>query len=263
MSEHQTWQEHNRGFLVAALDDLRLRLEASGAVDPPGGEQSAGEGADLTALTEQMNHRPALLHLAEVFGLTDFERDLVLLCLGAEVDHGVVPPGSRVTVGWALDVLPGAHWSAFDPGGVLRRWEIVELDASALLASAGLRLDPDVTGYLLGFIGFPDVSGLFIPADRPAVAFPQQAEAARQLVDAAALAGERTGRAPVIELAGAGEDERTALATMIAEILGSSLGIVDIRDLPPPGTELDRLILRWARYALLADIQLLSARRRR
>ena len=110
-----------------------------------------------------MSHRPALLHLAGVFGLTDFERDLVLLCLGAEVGHQVLPSGSEVTVGRALEFLPGSHWSAFDPGRALRHWEIVRLDTSALLASAGLRLDPDITAYLLGFTRFPGASGVFAP----------------------------------------------------------------------------------------------------
>ena len=181
----------------------------------------------------------------------------MLLCLGAEVGHQVLPPGSGVTVGWALEVLPGSHWSAFDPGGVLRHWEIVWLDSSAPLAEAGVRLDPDVTAYLLGFTGFPGASDVFAPADRPAVVFPRRREAARQLVSAAALAAERTGRAPVIELAGAGDDERSTLAVVIADTMGSGLGIVDLRDLPPPGADLDRLILRWARYARLSDVQLL------
>ena len=204
-----------------------------------------------------MSHRPALLHLAGDFGLTDFERDLVLLCLGAEVGHQVLPSGSEVTVGRALEFLPGSHWSAFDPGGALRHWEIVRLDTCALLASAGLRLDPDVTAYLLGFTRFPGASGVFAPADRPAAVFPRQAEAARQLAEAAALAAERTRRAPVIELAGAGDDERTALAVVIADTMGSGLVTADLRDLPPPGADLDRLILRWARYARLSGIQLL------
>ena len=204
-----------------------------------------------------MSRRPALLHLADVFALTDFERDLVLLCLGAEVGHQVLPPGSGVTAGQALELLPHSHWSAFDPGGVLRHWEIVRVDTSALLADAAVRLDPDVTAYLLGFPGFPGAFDVFAPADRPAVVFSPQTGAARQLIAAAALAAEQTGRAPVIELAGAGDDGRTALAVVIADTMGSGLGIADLRDLPPPGAELDRLILRWARHARLSDLQLL------
>ena len=43
VSEHTEWQEQNRGFLAAALDDLRLRLNAPGAFDPAGDGQSAGD----------------------------------------------------------------------------------------------------------------------------------------------------------------------------------------------------------------------------
>ncbi len=218
---------------------------------------SAGADADPVALGQQMSHRPALLHLADVFGLTDFERDLVLLCLDAEVGHQVLPPGSVVTVSWALQVLPGPHWSAFDPGGVLRHWEIIRLNASAPLADAMVRLDPDVTAYLLGFTGFPGASEVITPVGPPVVVFPRQAAAARQLASAAALAARRTGQAPVIELAGADDDERSTLAVVIADAMDSRLGIADLRDLPPPGADLDRLILRWARYARLSDVQLL------
>ena len=263
VSEYAQWQEQNRAFLVAALDDLRFRLQASGALPPAGEGEAAGDGqpaaedADPAALAARMSRRAVLLHLADVFGLTDFERDLVLLCLGAEVGHPVVPPGSRVTAGWALGVLPGSHWSVFDPGQVLRHWDIVQLDPAAPLVGGGLRLDPDIAAYLLGFTGFPSGCDAFALADRPAVVFPRQTQAARQLAAAAALAAQRTVRAPVIELAGAGDDERTALAVVIADTLGDRLGIVDLRDLPPSGADLDRLILRWARYARLAGIQLL------
>ena len=95
--------------LVAALAALRQRLRGSGS-DPP-----AGRGA-RAAMT--LPAPPALDALAPTFGLSPFERDVLLLCAGIELDAGFAPAcapppratraGPMPTFSLALAALPDA-----------------------------------------------------------------------------------------------------------------------------------------------------------
>ena len=77
--------------------------------------------------------------LADAFGLSQFERDVLLLCsrggarIGARL-RPVQPPRSTcdpppfATFGMALAVPSTcAHWSALAPAAALRHWQLVEL----------------------------------------------------------------------------------------------------------------------------------------
>ena len=138
----EPWWEANQRDLVGHLDRVRALLE---------GEPVREDSADPAVADE----RYALGRLATAFGLTPFERDIVVLCAGVELDGrfaslvgdllGVRAP----TFGLALSVLPDAHWSAVTPQAPLRRWRLVEL-TSAGITDASLRLDERILHYLAG-----------------------------------------------------------------------------------------------------------------
>ena len=66
------WQEANQRYLIAHLDRLRATLQ-----------RHAGEQVKAEPDTPEP---PALRHLIETFGLSDFERDVLLLCAGCELE---------------------------------------------------------------------------------------------------------------------------------------------------------------------------------
>src|SRR5436309_735560 len=113
-----TWDEANQRFLMAALAEVRVALSAPDA--PP----AAPEAADgLPA--------PALETLCKVFGLSPFERCVLLLCAGLELDGTfaslcAAAQGDAArpypTFGLALAALAEPHWSALAPSGPLRHW---------------------------------------------------------------------------------------------------------------------------------------------
>src|SRR6266851_349985 len=96
------WSEANQRFLVAELARLKARLS----------------GEDTTATEERLSEARAALaepaaidRLSERFGLSGFERDLLLLCAGVEMDADVAaicaaasggPNRSYATFGLAL-----------------------------------------------------------------------------------------------------------------------------------------------------------------
>src|SRR5262249_5497477 len=106
------WTEANQQFLAAEL--ARLKAQLSGA-DTTAAEASVAEARAALALPG------AIDRLAGAFGLSAFERDLLLLCAGVEMDaelaahcaaaHGI-PGRCHATFGLALAALTDPHWSA-------------------------------------------------------------------------------------------------------------------------------------------------------
>ena len=113
-------------------------------------------------LGDAMPNPPALEVLSQTFGLTSFERNIVLLCAGVELDgnlarrcaaaHG---QNERVapTFSLAMTVFPDAHWSALAPTGPLRRWQLIDVNASQSLTGGALRVDERVEGSANSRIG--------------------------------------------------------------------------------------------------------------
>ena len=95
--------------------------------------------ADEAKTAGALDDPPALETVASVFGLTAFERAVLVLCAGVELEAGLARLcGTGPTFGLALGSLPGAHWSAAAPGAPLRRWRLVEVGAGATLMSSPL-----------------------------------------------------------------------------------------------------------------------------
>ena len=71
--------------------------------------------------------------LRQVFGLSDFESDILVLCAAMELDAECARVVSQLqgeaapTFSLALAALPAAHWSALMPDSPLRRWGLIHL----------------------------------------------------------------------------------------------------------------------------------------
>ena len=138
------WYEANQRYLIAALAEVRRALERYGAraQEVPGPDEP---GRTLQEALGAMPAPPALESLAEIFGLTPFERDLLLLCAGVELDSSFAaccasaqddPRRAYPTFGLALAALPVAHWSAITPAAPLRHWRLVEVGTGDALTTS-------------------------------------------------------------------------------------------------------------------------------
>jgi hypothetical protein len=249
-TEFETWQEHNREFLALAVDDLRLRMDG-GEDDPAEIELREASGAALESARTRMTHPPALAALVDVFQLDRFERDIVLLCIACELEPGLQAGQPTVTTGSVLESLPGAHWGALDEAAPLRRWGIVAVDGQAPVTAAPLWLARDIVRYLLGFDPRTGAGEVFLPPVQPVLGLPSQLEAARDLAATIALATSVNRLAPAVELHGATEEDRLAVAELCAAELDATITIADARDLPAAAEDLEDLLGRWNRWGPL------------
>ncbi len=209
--------------------------------------------------TGEAPRRPtALTRLVKACDLTPFERDMVLLCAGPELDARFGPllerAGGRPSFSLALAALPDAHWSALAPDAPLRRCQLVQFTPGDSLVTAALRLDERILHHLAG-VGTLDerLTPLFRPAPPPTPLAPSQEQLAWRMAEGRA----KREDCPLLQLTGESAADQRALAAATAAMLGQRLYLLDARDLPAGASERHTLARLWEREAALGDAALL------
>jgi len=247
------WCSANQRLLTAEFQRLKARVD--GGTD---GNSEATESARAA-----MPAPAAVDHLSERFGLSRFERDLLLLCAGTEMDSELATlcaaahgqhARTHASFGLALAVLEDPHWSALTPARPLRRWRLLEVDESAGLSAARLKLDERVLHYLAG-VNYLDVR--LQPLLRPRPPAGTMAESQGWVVEAVLKAFEQRDSWPLVQLTGDDAAGRQDVAAQVAAALGLQLCVLRAADIPGAVHELDSLALLWQREAVLLEGALL------
>ncbi|MBK6864559.1 MAG: ATP-binding protein [Ideonella sp.] len=242
------WSELNQRWLAAELARLRGEIQArlqSGGDTTPRAAHAEPWPADAAA-------PPALERVARIFGLSRFERELLLLAAGVELDRGLRELiGAPLTFSLALSLLDAPHWDALSPLAPLRQWRLLELGAGASPAHAALSIDERALHALTGVAALDE---RLRPLIRRA-AEPAAADAAGSAAVAAALAA--SGPAPLVLVTAHGGSTRAPAVlrdTALAGLRASGAGVlpVAIADLPHEAAEADDLARRLDREALLS-----------
>ncbi len=250
ISSRLAWTKANKLFLSSEFARLKERL----AGNSEGGDRKTAPPIDTDA-------PPAIDRLSEIFGLSSFERDILLLAAAIEMEPELAAAsGSPATFGLALAKLADPHWDALTPTGRLRRFRLIELERGHGLTSAPLRIDERILHCLVGInqldprleswlerSPFPD----WIAEEHKAIA----AEAVRVL--GTAMSGAPSGSPALLLLCGDDEQGQEDVATFAASRIGLQLFKVRADDLPPVGPDLDQIALLWERESLLLPAALL------
>lgn len=250
------WPQANQRHLLAALDRVRAALARHA-----GSEAAEAEGEDEEALAVAMDSPPALARVAETFGLSPFERDVLVLCAGVELDAGFAAAvraageGARPTFALALAALPGGHWSALAPAAPLRWWRLVEPGPGDTLATAPLRADERVVHFLAGVDALDErLHGIAEPLAGAAPLPPSHDRAASQLARAWAA---ETPPPALPFLTGPERAGKRAVAAAAAAAVGMRAFRARAADLPAAGAERELLARVWEREAVLGGAALL------
>nr|BBJ47852.1 hypothetical protein SAVMC3_04810 [Streptomyces avermitilis] len=217
---------------------------------------------------------PALVRLAERFGLTDFERDVLLLVVAPAVDPGVGaaiaaahgdPQATAPTFALALRLFDDARWDVLSPLRPLRRWrlaEVVPAPAGPLL-TAPLRPDDRIANLVRGLNHLDErLTSVLEPVADPAagVASPASVRRAEDAVVAAVLADTPDGRFPVVHLVGSDADSAVLVAVRAFARLERELYRLRTGLLVRGGQgqqDPDTVALLWHRESLLMPVALL------
>ncbi len=118
----QNWQKANQESLMVALAQVRQVLEWKASQD--------GKTPKPTA-TSELSEDSSLQQVCRIFGLSTFERDLLMICAGMELDASfaslcALAQGDSQklypTFSLALSSLDSPHWNALTPSAPLRHW---------------------------------------------------------------------------------------------------------------------------------------------
>ena len=251
VGNEQSWAEANQAYLVAEF--ARLRMQVDGGSHISDSDSSfAGEPA------------PAIDRLVEVFGLTAFERDLLLLCAGVEMDSALAAQCAEahggqqrcaLTFGLALASLAEPHWSALTPAGPLRRFRLIHLDATHGLTAAPIRIDERVLHFLAGINQLDSRLSLILTlAKMPDAATEEHQLLAARLVPILATTATQS---PVLHLCGDDPHGQQDVATLATYVAHQPLFILRMEDIPADASALDQLIDLWTREVALLNAVLL------
>jgi hypothetical protein len=224
--------------------------------------------ADPDAGAPEFEDRPpALERVVRAFGLSAFERDVLMLCAGIELDPEFAalcasaqgdPARTYPTFSLALAMLPESHWSALSPEAPLRRWRLIEIATGPVLTLAPLRIDERVLHYLAGVRQLDERLAVMLetlPPTDPDTLVPSQADLAHQI--AAAWSAAPAGRGvPVAQLCGAMADCRP-IAAATAAMLGLRAASLPAELVPAGAADLESFLRLWEREAALAGIGVL------
>ena len=248
------------GRVLARVDAHAARAAEAGS---PGAEPD--HTPDLTPALTGPGTAP-LDALVTCFGLTPFERDLVLLTAAHELEPTTAarcaaacgdPERAYPTFSLALAALAEPHWSALTPVAPLRRWRIAELDDESRLTTSRLRLDERILHFLLGSPYLDArLHGQLRRAPVPDVLPPSYDLAASRVAEG------WTGEAgpevpPLVEVTGGDLRSRGDIAAAAAARSGLGLYSMSAEDIPEGPAERDRLARLWQREAILLPAALL------
>ena len=266
-SQHTApWLDANHRYLCAAIDVVRglllaRRAQLAGEPMPSGTDPVATAYQALDAARQAMPAPAALDTIASTFRLSEFERQVLVLCGATEFDgafpglcaqlHGDLMKGYP-TFGLALSALPGAHWSALAPRGPLRRWRLIDIGTGHTLASSPLRLDERI---LHALAGVQDLDERLYGLMMPVVSQDHLAPSHRRLAERVASAwtsAQAGGILPVIHLHGDDPSGMRAIAATASANLGLTLQSTAGRSLPTVLSDLRTLLQLWEREVVLS-----------
>jgi hypothetical protein len=266
---HHNWVEANQRCLVSAVAAVRVALERHAArVDGTPSDQSLQTAQEnLREATAALPAPPAMETLCAAFALSPFERDVLLLCAGMELDGAFAascaaaqgdPRRPYPTFSLALAALPDAHWNALTPPAPLRRWRLLEIaNIGESLLHGQLRIDERVLHYLAG-ISYMDqrLEGLVKPfAARRELPLSQQ-HAAERIADLWSRRKD-SHEWPIVALCGRDQSGKCSVAAHACSMLGLRLHIMRAADVPQSAAEREAFARLWEREAMLLNSALL------
>jgi hypothetical protein len=294
MTDMSTWQENNDKYLSAALTWLRLCLQRLAASSPSSGSTPERYGflglcrrapsappvkpvtdAEIADAAKAMEAAaatdppPALLILGQRFGLSPFEREVLLLCAAMELDTRVAglcalaqdnPNRPYPTFALALALFEDRSWDVLSPERPLRYWRLIEISQPGAqpLTTSPLRADERIVNFLKGLNYLDDrLTPLLIPFDVTGIADQGLPPSQQATVQAICFQLERAaGPGQVVQLVGPDTLSKQLVAGHAAAAQSRQVVRLPAESLPARPDELETLARLWERESILLPIAL-------
>ena len=218
----------------------------------------------MSDIEKQDDRLPALLVLSRLLGLSEFERDVLLLCIGVELDTHIAGLCGHAqgdqnkaypTFALALAVFDEPRWDVMSPERPLRYWRLLEINQPAghALSASPLRADERIVNYVQGLNYLDDrLASLITPLHVYQGNLPtsQQADV-DTILRIWHHAAHHLSSLPVIQLVGPDALSKHLIATHAANNLRLHLYRVTVEALPTQANDLETLARLWQRESLM------------
>jgi hypothetical protein len=262
MADPSAWHKTNEAYLAKVCALQRLRLTRFARTRPGANAAAQAEEvvnvAELTAEIEALENEsppPALVVLSRLFNLSRFERDLLLLCAGMELDTNAASMCAHAqgdshrpfpTFALALALFDEPAWDVLSPERPLRRWRLIEINQPGHmpLTVSPLRADERIVNYIKGLNYLDDrLAPMLFPLNAGALeaTLPASQKEAVDLI-VRQLRRERTNFfLPIIQLAGSDVQSKQLVAAHTTAALGLRLLRLPAALMPANAPELETL----------------------
>jgi hypothetical protein len=216
---------------------------------------------------ESSDPPPAMTLLARRTGMTDFERDVLLLCVAIELDTRMAPLCARAqddasrpfpTYALAMAVFENPSWDAISPDRPLRYWRLIEISqlTTQPLTTSAMRADERIVNYVKGLSHLDDRIAPFVmplPGPEDEELPPSQQSVVEAMLRA--LQHDQPHLRP-LQLIGRDSESKQLVAQSVSRHLGLNLYRAAADMLPAQAAELETLSRLWQRETLLLPVAL-------
>ncbi len=278
--QNNHWSEYNQRYLLDALAKIKsvLRVQFESDVeaaendecehlakkDPPISKETSG--VEFEHENETWNRPPNIETLTQLFGLSAFERAVVLICAGVELDASIAsllgiangdPRLKYPTFSLALATLPEPHWDALAPTSPLRMRRLIVVEPGASLTTSPLRIEERVLNYLTGVEHLDEaLLGIVQSVSTPEFVAKSHLQIAQKIVDSWSRTSS-TEPPSIVQLCGPDRKSQQAVAAVACSQFGVSLFAMPAQLVPSEPHDLENLIRLWQRESGLCGGALL------
>ncbi|KZL49176.1 AAA family ATPase [Nodularia spumigena CENA596] len=270
MTEYDSWPERNAEYLAVSLNWLRSRLKL---LTQSTSQEDIDKTAKIMAELAEIEPPPALIILSHIFGLSDFERSLLLLCAAMEFATDIAqlcaaaqdnPQRPYPTFALALSCFDHVTWDVVLPNRPLRYWQLLEIHQSNIqpLTTSPLRADERIVNYIKGVNYLDDrLAKLVLPLnpwseqDEILPLPPSQETIAAAITDQINQSIQQQ-HFPIFQLSGIDTQSKQTVIWEICQELELQLYRLPVELLPTQTTELANLARLWQRESRLLPLAL-------
>jgi hypothetical protein len=261
--------EANKKSLLSSFHRLSniLKIHIKNQEIDPSEEIPNSKESQLSSSVVDLAEPPELEKLCQRFNLSEFEKNLLLLCAGIELDstfsdlcaeaHGK-KQWCYPTFGLALRALPSSHWSALTPDRPLRHWQLIDFSLRDNLTDAELCIDERILHYLVGVqTTDPLLTEIIeLPQETPNQLIPSYQNLVDKIQSLWRLSSTNE-TPPIIQLCGSEIEDKIDIAQVVCTHFGRRVNLLSGDRLPINAEKLHTFTRRLARECILEHRTLL------
>jgi len=261
----EDWMTINQNCLIAEVNVVKAKVlsyKKSLADNKNENDNALIDKAilDLNQIEQEFTIKTRLQSLVELFQLSQFEKNILLLCVGIELDASLGKLIAKVqenvnspmpTISFVLSLFEDAHWSAITPDGALRYWQLINLNKNDVLTSSSFNIDELILHYLTGIDSLDSRLIPFISVMNSNAGLVASHRKLAEEITGHLSNPSHEGLTPIIQLHGNSKEDQKAIISTIFTNFNLTAYYLPLQLLPTNFQELTSLVKLWNREVML------------